>query len=74
MRPVTMAARIAPYLRYYATRRPIDDHGTLPVVLVAFATTHFLVGAREKKLLHVGSLEAPQSGGAAAPTGVPGSR
>ncbi len=46
VRPVTMAARLAPYLRYYSTRRPLDDHGTLPIVLVAFddelAATHFL--------------------------------
>ena len=46
VRPVTMAARLAPYLRYYSTRRPLDDHGALPAVLVAFdddlAATHFL--------------------------------
>ena len=46
VRPVTMAARLAPYLRYYASRRPTDDHGTQPVVLVVFddelAATHFL--------------------------------
>ena len=32
VRPVTMAARIAPYLRYYATNRPLDDHGVTPAV------------------------------------------
>ena len=36
VRPVTMAARLAPYLRYYATSRPIEDHGRLPSVLVVF--------------------------------------
>ena len=52
VRPVTMAARIAPYLRYYATRRPLDDHGVVPPVLVVFdddiATGHFLRVAREE--------------------------
>ena len=46
VRPVTMAARLAPYLRYYSSRRPLDDHGFIPVVLVVFddelAATHFL--------------------------------
>ena len=46
VRPVTMAARIAPYLRYYAARRPLDDHGVAPAVLVVFdddiAAGHFL--------------------------------
>ena len=46
VRPVTMAARIAPYLRYYASRRPLDDHGAVPLVLVVFddeiAAGHFL--------------------------------
>ena len=46
VRPITMAARLAPYLRYYATQRPTDDHGARPVVLVVFqdelAATHFL--------------------------------
>ena len=52
VRPATMAARVAPYLRYYATSRPTDDHGNQPLVLVVFddpiALTHFLeVAARE---------------------------
>ena len=52
VRPATMAARVAPYLRYYATHRPTDDHGAQPLVLVVFddpiALTHFLaVAARE---------------------------
>ena len=46
VRPVTMAARLAPYLRYYSSYRPIDDHGTRPAVLVVFdqelAVTHFM--------------------------------
>ena len=46
VRPVTMAARIAPYLRYYAANWPLDDHGVVPMVLVVFddelAAGHFL--------------------------------
>ena len=34
VRPVTMAARTAAYLRYYATNRPLDYHGITPAVLV----------------------------------------
>ena len=52
VRPVTMAARLAPYLRYYSTHRPIDDHGARPAVLVVFdddlAATHFLRVAVEE--------------------------
>ena len=52
VRPVTMAARLAPYLRYYASRRPTDDHGEQPAVLVVFdgelAAHHFLRVAREE--------------------------
>ena len=52
VRPVTMAARLAPYLRYYSSHRPIDDHGAPPVVLVVFdddiAQTHFLRVAQEE--------------------------
>ena len=53
VRPVTMAARLAPYLRYSSSsRRPLDDHGVLPVVLVVFdddlAATHFLRVARHE--------------------------
>ena len=33
VRPAKMAIRIAPYLRYYATSRPLEDHGLLPRVL-----------------------------------------
>ena len=52
VRPVTMAARLAPYLRYYSSHRPIDDHGAEPSVLVVFdqglAATHFLRVAAEQ--------------------------
>ena len=58
VRPATMAARVAPYLRYYATPRPTDDHGAQPLVLVVFdddiALTHFLaVAAREMERARV---------------------
>ena len=54
VRPSTMSARLAPYLRYYATQRPADDHGARPTVLVVFddelAAGHFLrVARREMK-------------------------
>ena len=46
-----MAARLAPYLRYYSSRRPLNDHDALPVVLMIFnddlAVTHFLQVARQ---------------------------
>ncbi len=52
VRPATMATRIAPYLRYFSTHRPIDDHGVQPSVLVVLqddvAVTHFLRVAREE--------------------------
>ena len=52
VRPSTMSDRLAPYLRYYSSLRPIDDHGTRPAVLVVFedeiAQTHFLRVAREE--------------------------
>ena len=52
VRPVTMAARIAPYLRYFSSRQPADDHGVQPVVLVVFdsdlAAGHFLRVARQE--------------------------
>ncbi len=52
VRPATMAQRLAPYLRYYSSHRPADDHGDRPDVLVVFdgdiAATHFLtLAARE---------------------------
>ena len=52
VRPVTMAARLAPYVRYYSSHRPTDDHGVRPIVLVVFdddlAQTHFLRLAGEE--------------------------
>ena len=30
----TMAARLAPYLRYFSSKRPLDDHGAQPLVLI----------------------------------------
>ena len=52
VRPSTMSDRLAPYLRYYSSYRPIDDHGVMPSVLIVFddeiAHTHFLRVAREE--------------------------
>ena len=52
VRPATMADRIAPYLRYYSSHRPTDDHGSRPIELVVFedeiAQTHFLRVARNE--------------------------
>ena len=52
VRPSTMAAKLAPYLRYYAAPRPTDDHGARPAVLVAFgdelAAHHFLRVAQQE--------------------------
>ena len=51
VRPSTMSERLAPYLRYYSSHRPTDDHGSEPVVLVVFheelTATHFLRVAGE---------------------------
>ena len=51
VRPSTMSERLAPYLRYYSSHRPTDDHGAQPVVLVVFhdelTATHFLRVAGE---------------------------
>ena len=45
VRPATMRARLAPYLRYYDTGRPVEDHGAQPALLVVFedelAAGHF---------------------------------
>ena len=52
VRPSTMSTRLAPYLRYYSSHRPTDDHGTRPAALIVFdddiAQTHFLRLAREE--------------------------
>ena len=52
VRPGTMADRIAPYLRYYSSHRPTDDHGSRPTLLVVYedeiAQTHFLRVARDE--------------------------
>ena len=34
VRPGTMRDRLAPYLRYYSTKRPLDDHSVTPTVLI----------------------------------------
>lgn len=36
VRPGTMAARLAPYLRYYADHHPVDDNGVVPLVCIVF--------------------------------------
>ncbi len=50
IRPSTMAQRLAPYLRYFRSNRPLEDHGAIPFVLVVFehelAADHFLRVAR----------------------------
>ena len=52
VRPATMRARLAPYIRYYDTGRPIEDHGVRPALLVVFedelAAGHFLRLAAEE--------------------------
>ena len=54
VRPATMAQRLAPYLRYYSSHRPADDHGHRPLVLVVFedpvVPAHFLEVARREML------------------------
>ena len=60
VRPSTMSERLAPYLRYYSSHRPTDDHGTRPAVLVVFdddtAATGFLRVAREETRAADGTL------------------
>ncbi len=47
-----MATRLAPYLRYYSSHGPIDDHGVRPAVLIVFdddlAAANFLRVARRE--------------------------
>ena len=40
VRPSTMSQRLAPYLRYFSSHRPTDDHGVCPSVLVVFDDGH----------------------------------
>ena len=51
VRPATVAARLAPYLRYYASHRPVDDHGAVPLVLAVCrdeaARVRLLAAARD---------------------------
>ena len=51
-RPATMRDRLAPYLRYYATHRPLEDHAVIPSVLVVFedelSVDHFLRIAKQE--------------------------
>ena len=50
--PSTMAARLAPYLRYYSSSRPLEDHEERPLVLIVFegplAEANFLGVARKE--------------------------
>ena len=39
VRPGTMRERLAPYLRYYSTTQPLDDHGVTPAVLIVVEDT-----------------------------------
>ncbi len=52
VRPSTMRERLAPYLRYYSTKRPLDDHGVEPAVLIVveddIIAPHFRRIAREE--------------------------
>ena len=52
LHPSTMAARLAPYLRYYSSKQPLDDHGEWPVALIVFddflAEGNFLGVARRE--------------------------
>ena len=57
--PSTMASRLAPYLRYYSSNRPLEDHGHRPMVLIVFddplAEANFLgVARREMERARVG--------------------
>ncbi len=54
-----MSSRLAPYLRYYSSNRPLEDHGHRPLVLIVFddplAEANFLgVARREMERARVG--------------------
>ena len=58
LNPSTMTARLAPYLRYYSSTRPLEDHGERPLALIVFedplAEANFLgVARREMERLKV---------------------
>ena len=52
IRPKTMAARLAPYLRYFEGHRPLDDHGAMPRLLVVLEqdllASRFMTVARDE--------------------------
>ena len=52
LNPSTMAARLAPYLRYYSSNRPLDDRGEHLLALLVFedhlAEANFLGVARKE--------------------------
>ena len=52
VRPSTMSLRLAPYLRYYSTQRPADEHGVQPIIFVVFqddlTANHFRRVARHE--------------------------
>ena len=52
MHSLTMSARLAPYLRYYTSAHPLDDHGVKPFVLIVLenvtAEERFLAWRRGK--------------------------
>ena len=57
--PSTMAARLAPYLRYYSSNQSLGDHGERPLALIVFedslAEANFLgVARRETERFKVG--------------------
>ncbi len=59
--PSTMIARLAPYLRYYSSNRPLEDHGERPLALIVFedplAEANFLGVARGE--MRRNKVEAP---------------
>ena len=55
--PSTMSSRLAPYLRYSSSNRPLEDHGHRPMVLIVFddplAEANFL-GVARREMEHSG--------------------